>query len=198
MSSATTHRTLTVDDWAELPEDVRGELEAGSLIEEEMPTLVHEILVAWLSEVLRVWGKTRRARVVGSGLKFGLDQSTGRMPDLSVFLPAAKRPPASGVVRTPPSIAIEVVSPGAADARRDRVDKLRDYARFGVRWYWLVDPGLRSFEILELDTERRYVHMVSATAGVVSEIPGCDGLTLDLDSLWRELDEVIAESGAQE
>src|SRR5437773_922958 len=111
MSSASTPpRTVTVDDWAVLPEDVRSELVQGALIEEEMPSFVHEILVAWLTEVLRVWGRTRRVRVVGSGLKFGLDQITGRIPDLSVFLPEARRPPAAGVVRTPPSIAIEVVS----------------------------------------------------------------------------------------
>ena len=31
-----------------------------------------------------------------------------------------------------------------------------------------------------------------ATGGDLSAIPGCDGLTLDLDQLWREVDRLAA------
>jgi Uma2 family endonuclease len=61
-----------------------------------------------------------------------------RHPDVALY----KRPPddedhlwATWV----PDLVIEVVSPGSAD--RDYVEKREEYLRFGVREYWIIDPG---------------------------------------------------------
>lgn len=186
-------RRLSLAEWERLPEDDTGELVRGVVVEEEMPSYVHEAALVWLMGTLLPWCRANEARVVGSGLKYALGGDTGRMPDLSVFLRGATRPPAHGAARTPPSIAVEVVSSTPADARRDRIIKLSEYATFGVAWYWLVDPELRSVEILELDEHGKYVHVVSATEGTVL-VPGCPGLVLDVDALWRELEQAVAES----
>lgn len=186
---------MTLDDWERLAEDESGELVCGVLVEEEVPSYVHEAALVWLTGVLLPWCRAHQARLVGSSLKYALADDTGRLPDLSVFLRGVARPPARGAMRTAPSIAVEVVSATPADARRDRIIKLSEYAAFGVAWYWLVDPELRSVEILELDETGKYVHVVSVTEGVVSSVPGCAGLSLDVDDLWRELDQAIAESG---
>ena len=85
-------------------------------------------------------------------------------------------------------IALEVVSPTPRDGRCDRVEKLADYAAFGVAWYWLLDPQLRSLEILELDGQGRYLHVLGASSGTPEKIPGYEGLTLDLDALWAAID----------
>jgi Uma2 family endonuclease len=178
---------MTLEQWAALAEDEPGELVDGFRVEEEVPENIHELVVAWLIGALRAWGAARGVVILGSGAKYAVAERIGRMPDLSVFLPGTPRPPARGLNRRPPSIAIEVISGTPRDARRDRVDKLREYAAFGVRWYWLVDPGLRSFQIHELDAERRYVHVVDVTDGVIETVPGCEGLALDVSSLWNEL-----------
>ena len=66
-------------------------------------------------------------------------------------------------------------------------------AAFGVRSYWLLDPQLRSLEVLELGPDGRYVHAAAATSGVLRERPSCPGLVIDLDALWAELDRLGPE-----
>jgi Uma2 family endonuclease len=89
--------------------------------------------------------------------------------------------------RAPPDIAVEVISSSSRDARRDRLDKATEYAAFGVRYHRLVDPDDRTFEVFELDPQGRYARALGAASGAV-DVPGCDGLRLDLDALWAQID----------
>ena len=178
---------LTAEQWAAREEDADGELVDGALVEEEMAGYGHETVVAWLIATLHAWAKQHGARVGGSDAMFGIRRDRGRKPDVTVYLSDARLPPRRGLIRVPPSIAIEVVTPTPRAQRRDRVEKIADDAEIGVRWYRLVDPELRSFQVLELGPDGRYAYAVGAVDGAVT-VPGCDGLVLDLDDLWRELD----------
>lgn len=40
--------------------------------------------------------------------------------------------------------------------------------RFGVRWYWLVDPVARTFEVYELAADGRYIRALAAADGDVT------------------------------
>ncbi len=188
-------RAMKLAEWGALPEDADGELVDGLVVEEELASYLHETVVAFLVELFRAWGREHGARVAASSARFAVTPSRGRKPDLSVFLEGSARPPARGLIQVPPTIAIEVVSASPADQRRDRVEKLHDYATFGVRFYWLLDPEARTLEILERGADARYVVVAAASAGKIDPVPGCDALALDLDALWAELDEVIAEGG---
>jgi Uma2 family endonuclease len=180
-------RCMTVDEWFALGEHSRCELVDGFLVEEEVNGYVHEWAVAQLIRRIGNWAEHHGALVAGSSVGFATRADRGRCPDIDVYLAGAKRPPPTGVVRVPPSIMVEVVTPFPRDQRRDRIEEVQDYAAFGVRWYWLVDPQLRSFEILELGADGRYAHAVGVVEGRVAP-PGCDGLEIDVDALWREVD----------
>jgi Uma2 family endonuclease len=175
-------------EWAALPEDEGGEWVDGHLVEEEVTDYLHEVIVTWLSAAFREWLAGKGGFVGGSDAKFAVSPRRGRKPDLSVFLPGGRIPPARGLVRVPPDITVEVVSAGPRDGRRDRVEKLNEYAAFGVRFYWIVDPDERSLQIFELSPEGRYLHALGVTGGVIDPVPGCAALRLDLDTLWAEID----------
>jgi Uma2 family endonuclease len=179
---------LSLDEWFGLPEDQPGELVGGRLEEEEVPDYLHELLVMLLGRILGNWISPRGGLVAGSDAKFAVGSGRGRKPDLTVYLAGSRRPPARGLIRVPPDIAVEIVSSTPRDGRRDRVEKMADYAAFGVAWYWLLDPQLRSLEVLQLDSQGRYLHVLGASMGRLETIPGCDGLTLDLDALWAAID----------
>jgi Uma2 family endonuclease len=181
---------LSLDEWFALPEDQPGELVDGRLEVEEAPDFLHELLVMHLGRLLGNWIFPQGGLVAGSDAKFAVGSRRGRKPDLTVYLPGSRRPPARGLIRVPPDIAIEIVSATPRDGRRDRVEKMADYAAFGVAWYWLLDPQLRSLEVLELDAQGRYLHALGASTGTLQNIPGCKGLTLDLDALWAAIDSI--------
>jgi Uma2 family endonuclease len=182
---------MTIEEWADLDEDEPGELVDGRLEEEEVPSYLHEAVVAWLFRVLGAWAAARGGWAFGSESKFAVAPTRGRKPDVSVYFPGMPLPAArDAVAHVPPQIMIEVLSPRPRDARRDRIDKTRDYGGFGVRQYWIVDPEVRVLEILELGADGRYAIALTASVGA-HPVPGCDGLTLDLDALWAEIDRLL-------
>ncbi len=54
---------------------------------------------------------------------------------------------AGGRLTAAPDIAIEIVSPGPSNERRDRQLKRRLYSAQGVGEYWIVDPETRSVDL---------------------------------------------------
>lgn len=180
-------REMTVEEWADLGDDVDGELVDGRLVEEEVVDFGHEGVVAFLLATIRPWARARGGQIFGSEAKLAISARRGRKPDLSVYLPERGVPTAKDTLaRVPPAITIEVVTgERARDRRRDRVEKVHDYASIGVASYWLVDPAGRTLEVLTLDADGRYVIALSESAGAHA-IPASDGLVIDLDAMWRE------------
>ena len=171
-----------------MPEDESGELVHGVLVEEEAADWIHETAVGWLIALLRAWAISRGGRVAASGLKYLLGKGRGRKPDVSVLLAGSRPPPGRGAMRRAPDIMIEVVSPNPRDVRRDRLEKRAEYATFGARWYWLVEPATRMLEIYELGPDGRYVVVLGAEGGRIDAVPGCEGLVLNLEELWAEIE----------
>lgn len=185
---APTATELSVEAWAALGEDVEGELVDGLLVEEEVASLAHELVVSWLIRILGAWIVPLGGFVLGSGTKLVISARRGRKPDVLLFFgksPRATSSPSSALDFA--DIVIEVITPTPRDQRRDRVDKKADYAALGVGQYWLVDPEARTLEILALDPSGRFLEVLAAAEGI-HPIPGCAGLNLDLDALWAEVD----------
>jgi Uma2 family endonuclease len=121
-------------------------------------------------------------------VKLRVAPQRGRKADVVVFMPGSTPPPRRGLLGQPPDLVVEVVTPTPRDERRDRVEKMDEYAAFGVRFYWIVDPALGRLEIFQLTEDRKYAKAIGMTSGRIDDVPGCPDLDVDLDELWRELD----------
>jgi Uma2 family endonuclease len=190
-------RYLTIEEWADLDEDEPGELVDGLLVEEETPTFIHELVVAWLLVMFDSWIGARGGLVFGSEAKFRVGPRRGRKPDVSVYFSGRRPAMRASVTDVPPEVAVEILTARPRDSRRDRVDKMEDYARFGIHWYWIVDPEMRILEIYELEPGGRFARALGAGEGRLESVPGCEGLTIELDALWTKIDALLAEPPAE-
>ena len=82
-----------------------------------------------------------------------------------------------------PDWVCEVVSPSTA--LLDRTKKLRIYAREGVGHCWIVDPVVRTLEVLRLESGRWTISATHAGNEVVRVEP-FDAIDLELPLLWDE------------
>ncbi len=85
-------------------------------------------------------------------------------------------------VRGAPDLVVEILSP--ATEARDRVLKLKAYARYGVGEYWIVDPAKQVIEIHRL-AESGYKPAAKRTSGEVVETPLLPGFTLVVDQVFQ-------------
>jgi Uma2 family endonuclease len=180
-------KKMTVEQWERLDDDDFRELVDGVLEEAEMPAALHELVMFWLGAVLYPYFRKHGGFAIGEGPKLVIRHDRGRIPDVLCFS-RGQRFEIEGVIRTAPHIVIEIISPRPRDARRDRIDKVADYAEMGVKQYWLVDPKLHTFEILQLGAKRKYTLVAAASKGKLRRIPTLPGLVIDLDDLWSEVD----------
>lgn len=80
-----------------------------------------------------------------------------------------------------PDLASEILSPSSI--RRDRYEKLEQFARFGVKEYWIVDPANHSVEVLLLRDSRYVLHASAAESGPITSIV-LSGLEFDVSQLF--------------
>lgn len=169
-------------DYAALPEDDRRELVSGWLVEGEVPTALHEEIIALLIYHLLAWSRPLKAgKILASGFKVKVDDRHGFMPDLQFFRadnPAL--PLGTDLAEGHPDLAVEVISPSTG--RYDRMVKLQAYARLGIPEYWIIDPTHRELERLLL-VEGAYRVDVFAN-DTVFEPETLPGLSIPLAELW--------------
>lgn len=141
---------LTTDDLTALPYDDCNtyELIEGELIVSGMASLTHQRVIGKLLHFVRGYLDGNPVGEVFLMPGVILDRHNSVIPDL-VFLTneQLERVGSESHIHFAPALAVEVVSPGKENARRDRVKKLHVYDKFGVGEYWVADPEARTLEI---------------------------------------------------
>ncbi|HID62212.1 MAG TPA: Uma2 family endonuclease [Anaerolineae bacterium] len=144
----------TEADYFALPDTNRFvELSEGELIMPPHPTHTHQLIVLELATVMRAFVQQKDLGTVQiAPLPVRLWPGKIREPDI-LFVAREHADRIGEQVYGPPDLVVEVLSP--ATQRTDRQEKATEYARAGVREYWIVDPEARTIEVLVLQ-EGRY------------------------------------------
>lgn len=145
-----TAEKFTSADLALMPEDgKRYEIIEGELYVSRQPSLEHQYTCGQFFRYFDEWNDqgNHGVALIAPGLIFADDDDVA--PDV-VWISHERMSNAvdsAGHLRAAPELVIEVLSPGAANERRDREIKLKLYSRRGVGEYWIVDWMQRLVEV---------------------------------------------------
>ena len=143
---------FTVADLDLMPDDGnRYELIEGEIVVSRAPGLTHQSVSGNLFYGIKNFLADNPLGEVWATPGVIFDDFNGVMPDLVFVSVERRREIAAGErVTGAPELVVEILSPGTVNERRDRVTKLKLYAKFGVKEYWLVNPASRSIDIYRL------------------------------------------------
>lgn len=179
---------MTAREFLQLPEDppeVRRELVEGEIIVSPSPNLSHSNVDRVLSHILMAHIEATATGKVSGKLFGDVDNAvakfTVRRPDIFYFSGPRLHLVATGAVLGPPDLCVEIISPSSA--RTDRVDKLREYAEYGVANYWIIDPIQKTAEAHVLANGEYALAAKGKGEGKVHFPPFLD-LEIPLAKLW--------------
>jgi Uma2 family endonuclease len=175
---------FTYEDYLQLPDDgKRYEIIDGELYMSTAPTPNHQRIVRNLLFALSLYLKHRPiGEVIQSPLEVYFTKTNLSQPDIVYISNERLNIVKPEQVKGAPDLVIEVLSPGTE--KRDRTVKLKMYAKFGVREYWLAKEKTATVEVLRLQ-EGKLVPIVRLEKSQILTSPffpgldGAFGATLD-------------------
>jgi Uma2 family endonuclease len=180
-------RYWTVDDLAHLPDDEgkRYEIIDGELYVSTQPDWRHQLVCTRLIAALEVWSDETQLGTANfsPGVIFTKDNAVA--PD-AVWISNERLDTAlqaDGKLHASPELMIEVPSPGATNARRDRQLKLALYSQYDVKEYWIVNWQERQIEVYRREDNFLVLHELLHEQDVLQS-PLLPGFSYKLERLF--------------
>jgi Uma2 family endonuclease len=140
-------------------------------------------LFMWLGGLMRYFAAYRDlGKVYGSRVALRLDEKNAPEPDIAFVRKEHLHQVERGGIEGTSDLAVEIVSPDSVE--RDYDTKRRQYERFGIPEYWIVDEELRKVTILRLGRNGKYREVKPHKGELRSEV--LEGFWLRLEWLWQE------------
>ena len=129
---------FTYHDYLLVPDERRAEIIDGDLIREPSPGYGHQLVVKNLLRLLdRHVGLLKPGVVLQGPPDVILSDEDIVLPDI-IYISRERYSIIRKNIHGAPDLVVEVLSP--RDAARDRELKMKLYAKYGVKEYWLADP----------------------------------------------------------
>jgi len=179
-------RKATYEDLYSIPENMTGEIIDGELYVTPRPARRHAIAASVLGgEILPPYHLGRGGGpggwIILDEPEIGLEEDI-LVPDLAGW--RKERFPFNephNWISVVPDWLCEVLSPSTL--RKDKIKKMPAYARHGVPYFWLIDPQIRSLDVLKLESGKWVVLGVYAEDDKVRAEPFQE-VEIDLGAFW--------------
>lgn len=141
----------TVEDFYNMPDDIRAELINGQIVYMASPSRLHQEILGTLYVTISNYINSKDGNCKAYPAPFGVQLRKGDdtviEPDISVICDPDKLTP-RGCTGAPDWI-IEIVSP--SNPGNDYITKLGLYHAAGVREYWIIDARNESIHVYNLE-----------------------------------------------
>jgi Uma2 family endonuclease len=164
------------------PPGVKLELVNGEVAVSPSPTPRHSFVVIKLGSILTVHIDANDLGELHHDVDTLMDEFNIRRPDLLFFSNQRLHLIGEKNMEGPPDLAIEVISPSI---EVDREDKFEQYRAAKVKYYWIVDPALKTLEGWELKRSR-YVSIGRGQGNAIIALAPFADLEIPLSRLWRK------------
>ena len=182
---------LTYDDYAAFDDGNRYELVDGRMeLMSPWPMSVHQLISRELEQELYD-SCSERFIILHAPIDLILSNVDVRQPDIVLirrerFEEVVARRGIVGI----PDVVVEIVSPSTL--RRDKRDKLRTYAKYGIPEYWIADPDGASLEQYILDGDRYEIMDVYQGEEPIRS-PNAPCASLAIGSLIARIPKIVRE-----
>ena len=184
MSTVPRYTTTDLEGFPSI-DGVRYEIIDGDLYVSRQPDWHHQYAGGEIFAELRAWSLLTSAGVAiqAPGVIFAADDNVA--PDI-VWVARERLDglfDEAGHLRAAPALAVEILSPGAENERRDRDVKLKLYSRQGVQEYWIVDWRQQTVQVYRRELMQLRL-IATLTEQDVLTSPLLPGFSCPLLGLW--------------
>jgi len=178
----TEKKKYTYEDYLKTPDDKRYELIEGDLLMTPAPVPRHQRISRKIEFQLEKFVTEKDlGEVFDAPCDVRLDDENVVQPDIMFISKDRLHIIGEKNIQGAPDLVIEILS--ESTAYRDLVQKKKLYARFGVREYWVVDPGEHFVEMYTLK-QGLYTLWRSYGKEETLETPLLKDLRIDLQSVF--------------
>ncbi|HEY8693104.1 MAG TPA: Uma2 family endonuclease [Chloroflexota bacterium] len=153
---AVARKVWTYEDLLDIPEDIsnRHEIIDGELYVSPSPRVPHQRVSLNLTKFALPADEADLGRLYYAPVDVVLDEHNVFVPDLIFVAKDRLSIVQETHVHGAPDLVVEILSPGTQ--HRDLGIKLQAYARFGVKYYWVVDLYSQSVQVFVLQDDHTF------------------------------------------
>ena len=175
---------VTYAELEQWPDDGRRyELYGGEAIVVPSPLPIHQVVALRAYDVLRRYAEATGGLALCAPLDIVFSEYDVLQPDVVFFDRERRRQiDLECPIRVVPNLVVEVLS--RSTAARDRGRKRAVFASYGVPEYWIIDPSVRTLEVLR-NTVREFDQATAFERDALASAATLDGLSFPLATVFR-------------